>query len=105
MSNEPKSGRPGGHAPGGGDVQQRPWINGDTVDAYAVLVDFGNSLNVAGDRVIGAAERYRRAGSQSERDQIRTELAGFLRRAIGAQCIAFSVLGGELPLSVIKEDP
>lgn len=57
------------------------------------FVELGNALNVAGDRCVGAAGRLRSARSEAERERIRDELRGFLRRTIAGATIAFAVLG------------
>lgn len=57
------------------------------------FIELGNALNVAGDCAIGAAGRLRAARTEDEREQIRTDLRGFLRRTIAGATIAFAVLG------------
>lgn len=66
------------------------------------LVELGNALNVAGDRCIGAAGRLRSARAEGDRERIREELRGFLRRTIAGATIAFAVLGESRGL---KGDP
>jgi hypothetical protein len=67
--------------------------NEDVIVEAQWFVELGNALNVAGDRCIGAASRLRAARSEDEREHIRAELRGFLRRTISGATIAFAVLG------------
>ena len=57
-----------------------------------LLVEVGNLLNVAGDRLVGAPARLRGARSPKERAALCAELARPLRRSRRALAIALVLL-------------
>jgi hypothetical protein len=65
----------------------------------AVIVEYGTALAAAAERCLRYPDRLQQARSRDERDHIRAEHRGFIRRTIAANTIALAVLGDE-PSSV-----
>lgn len=70
-----------------------PPIVADLDVECAVVAEYGAALAAAAERCLRYPDVMRMARSEVERDLIRAEWLGFVRRVIGANTIAIAALG------------